>query len=380
MFKRKSKQENLAWSNAMVSELAIRAISDGVVVCNSAGHILLINPAAINMVGGQLGDALGLEVSSVLILLDVHNRAVSWDFKNIQQPIVRSDLQLKSLSGARLTPVELHIIPAFAASNPDYRIVSSTGGTTADDNFIITWRDISIEQRSEAARIDFISTASHEMRTPVATIDGYLDLALNQKTATIDDRARSFLEKAKDASQHLGELFANLLDVTKIDDQRQELHYEKIDINQFINHIADDARAMAQKKGLSLNLPSNDNKINPIYHIMADKTVLRGILDNLIENAVKYTEKGGISVAVSADDEFVTISVKDTGVGIPAESLPHIFQKFYRVDNRDTRQIGGTGLGLYIVKNSVENMHGKVWAESTIGQGSQFFISLPRVK
>ncbi|MDR0887139.1 MAG: PAS domain-containing sensor histidine kinase [Candidatus Nomurabacteria bacterium] len=381
MFSRKKQMEEMAFATAIQSDLAIRAISDGVVVCNTSGHILLINPAALEMSGFTVGDALGLDISSVITLLDVHNQAVIWDFKQIKQSLTRSDLQLKSNTGAKLTPVEIHIIPSNTTKLPDYQIVSSSNHHAApQDSFIITLRDISLELKSEEARMDFISTASHEMRTPVATIDGYIDLALNANVATTDDRARGFLEKAKAASKHLGELFADLLDVTKIEDDGQAFRYEKVDVNALLAEVADEMNQQIKAKGLALNLASATTKINPLYYAMVDKTILREVLTNLIGNAIKYTEKGGIALKVTADDDYITISVKDTGIGIAPEFLPHIFQKFYRVDNTDTRQIGGTGLGLYIVKNSVENMHGKVWVESQPGQGSEFFISLPRVK
>ncbi|MCL2085927.1 ATP-binding protein, partial [Candidatus Saccharibacteria bacterium] len=375
--KRRKKLEETAYANALQSDLAIRVISDGVIVCNSAGHILLINPAAVRLSGWQTGDALGLEVSSVIHLLDEQNQEFVWDMKSMKEPIARNDLRIK---GAKLTPVEMNIIPCDITKIPDYKIISGRTGGLSQDNFIITLRDIALEMKSEEARMDFISTASHEMRTPVATIDGYLDLALNPNTAGIDERARGFLEKAKEASKHLGRLFADLLDVTKIDDQRQELRYEKIDVNKFLGSAVEALRGLAELKGLTIQFANDENRVNPIYYIMADARVLSEIVSNLIENAVKYTEKGGITVKVGSNDGFVTISVKDTGIGIGPEYISHIFQKFYRADNRDTREIGGTGLGLYIVKNSVENMHGKVWVESEAGKGSEFFVSLPRVK
>ena len=103
------------------------------------------------------------------------------------------------------------------------------------------------------------------------------------------------------------------------------------------------------------------------------------IINNLIENAIKYTPAGWVTVNVRADNYNVQIIVEDTGIGVPREELTHIFQKFYRVDNRDTREIGGTGLGLYLVKQRVEAMNGKIWAESEVGKGTRFIIMFPRI-
>jgi hypothetical protein len=112
---------------------------------------------------------------------------------------------------------------------------------------------------------------------------------------------------------------------------------------------------------------------------MADKDHLREVVSNIIENAIKYTKEGLVEVDVIGDDEQITVSVKDSGIGIPPEDLPHLFQKFYRVDNSDTREIGGTGLGLYLSRRLVENMNGRVWVESKFQKGSTFFVSLPRL-
>jgi signal transduction histidine kinase len=354
-------------------------ISDGVIVCNESGHILLINPAAIRLSGWQTGDATGLAVSSVVHLVDAQNQAFVWDLASIKAPIARNDLLIQPTGEGKTAPVEIHIIPCDANytnnEKADHKMTAGTNGT-----YTITIRDIAPEVKSEEARMDFISTASHEMRTPVATIDGYLDLALNPKVAVIDDKARGFLEKAKVASQNLGRLFADLLDVTKIDDHRQEVRYEKVDMNAFLSGVVENMRGFVEPKGLSIQFVHDVNKINPIYYAMTDAEVLRNIMNNLIDNATKYTEKGGVTVRVTADEKFVTIGVRDTGVGIAKEYLPHLFQKFYRVDSRDTREIGGTGLGLYIVKYSVENMSGKIWVESEPGHGTEFFISLPRAR
>ena len=110
-----------------------------------------------------------------------------------------------------------------------------------------------------------------------------------------------------------------------------------------------------------------------------DEDFLREVMNNLIENAVKYTPSGWVTVNVKADNYNVQIIVQDTGIGIAREELSHVFQKFYRVDNRDTREIGGTGLGLYLVKQRVEMMNGRIWAESEIGKGTRFIVLLPRI-
>ena len=225
------------------------------------------------------------------------------------------------------------------------------------------------------------------MRTPVASIEGYLGLALNPATATIDDRARQYLTEAHTASQHLGKLFRDLLDVTRLDDKRERLHLVPVELISTVKDIADRQTATLNNKHLTYRFGHNstqnlDEKIqlDQVAYAMIDLDFLQEILANLIENAIKYTDEGGsIWVNARIDGDNVLINVTDSGMGIAPDNLEHIFQKFYRVDNSQTRTIGGTGLGLYIVKQRVEAMRGRVWAESSFGEGSTFYVSFPRI-
>ena len=152
-----------------------------------------------------------------------------------------------------------------------------------------------------------------------------------------------------------------------------------------VKEIADRQFAAMASKQLTYTFGSNsgvDDKmqLGQLVYAMVDIDFLQEIMNNLIENAIKYTPEGGsIWVAVRGDGDNVLINVTDTGMGISPDNLTHIFQKFYRVDNSQTREIGGTGLGLYIVKERVEAMGGRVWAESTFSEGSTFYVSLPRI-
>jgi signal transduction histidine kinase len=120
-------------------------------------------------------------------------------------------------------------------------------------------------------------------------------------------------------------------------------------------------------------------QLQPMYIIYADIDHLQEVLDNLISNAIKYTKEGSINVSVGEENQKVRISVKDTGIGIPSEDVPHLFQKFYRVDSSDTREIGGTGLGLYLIKKLTEYMGGRVGVNSEYGQGSTFWVEFDRL-
>ena len=210
---------------------------------------------------------------------------------------------------------------------------------------------------------------------------------MNPSTATVDERGMEYLKKAHEASQHLGRLFRDLLDTTKLEDGQIQPHLEPLDIVATVKSIADEQIPSITAKGLGYQFGSGSvdqqlsggKRIDQLIYASIDKDFLREILNNLIENSVKYTSSGWVTVNVRADNYNVQIIVEDTGIGIAREELSHIFQKFYRVDNRDTREIGGTGLGLYLVKQRVEAMNGRIWAESELGKGTRFIVLFPRI-
>ena len=370
-FNRKTNNKGVAADRAVLSQMALDAIHDGVVITDKAGVIRFINPAATRMVNANsASDVIGIDYTLVV--------------------------RLESKDGSQLAPNDNPLIRAMQTGQPlewragliglntDKRIPVAITVLPAEEtqgSRIITFRNIAKELEEESAQADFISTASHEMRTPVASIEGYLSLALNPQTATIDERAKKYLTAAHDASQHLGGLFRDLLDVTKFDDGKIRARLMPVELFDLVKQISDGYGPQFTNAKLHYQFGGNDGHIlRQLIYTSIDESFMREILGNLIENAIKYTPEGGIvQVNVRGDADRAVISVKDSGIGISADDLQHIFQKFYRADNSQTRTAGGTGLGLYLVKQRVESMGGKVWAESVYGQGSTFFVSLPRI-
>ena len=377
IFKRSHSEDGIS-SQAGLAELALKNIQDGVIITNQTGIIQFINPAAITMTEcGAADKAIGLDYG-LLIKLETKEGRELPEAENPLYIAMRSNQPLDSFQGCLITGQSDQRIPIAISVLP-----TDNNG----QNRIITFRNIAKELAEEEEHTEFISTASHEMRTPVATIDGYLSLALNPQTATIDERARGYLSAAEKASKHLGKLFQDLLDVTKMDDGKIKPHFEPTEMVSFVRSISNDYVARAKEAQLHLQFGTQDSnsfsenrRMNQVVYGFIDINFMREILDNLIENAIKYTPAGGsIYINVRGDGDRILINVTDTGIGISAEDLSHIFQKFYRVDNSDTRTIGGTGLGLYIVKQRAEAMGGRVWAESAFGEGSTFYVSLPRI-
>ncbi len=355
------------------SEVVINAIGDGVIAIDSLGNIKLINPAAQDIVGWNSADALSLNYKSVLKLIGQDEKELSsandpiGQVLNLNQQVRTNNLGLETKGGKKIL-ISLVVSP-----------IGEVGS-----GVIAVFHDITKEKAEERQQAEFISTASHEMRTPVASIEGYVSLAMNPRTAQIDIRAREYLNKAHQSAQHLGHLFQDLLDISKADDGRISNNPKVANIVALVQDTVQSFKPKAAEKGLRLTfkpMPADDNikHIAPEYLVNLDNDHIREVIDNLVENAIKYTPKGEVTVDVTGTDDHVVVSVKDSGIGISAEDMPHLFQKFYRIDSKDTREIGGNGLGLYLSRRLTEIMGGRIWAESTLGVGTTFFIDLPRV-
>ena len=358
--------------------IAINTISDGVAIIDAQGIIQLFNPAAETLTGWTAKDALSLDYRSIFNLYNNAGRAIEANENPILQALRTSAttsndrVYIETASGKRIQ-LSIKTTPIVHGNSP-----------TAD-GVVIVFRDITREKAEQNAQTDFISTASHEMRTPVATIEGYLGMILNPNICQIDDKARDYANKAHQAIQHLGQLFQDLLDVTKADDSRLELRPTLIDATEAARELVNGLRPKAQAKGLELifendrvNTSSGDSHgikvISPPTIIYVDLDYFNEALGNIIDNAIKYTQQGQVNVHVVSENNRVRIEVADTGIGIPAEDIPHLFQKFYRVDNSETREIGGTGLGLYLIKKLTTSMGGNVGVASDYGHGSTFWM------
>ncbi|MBQ7201896.1 PAS domain-containing sensor histidine kinase [Candidatus Saccharibacteria bacterium] len=373
----RTKQSDSGADKTVLAEMALMTIHDGVIITNKTGAIQFINPAAVTMTEFDGQDAaIGLDYGILIKLETKEGRAMS-DSDNSFLIAMNSGQSLDRFAACLIGTKSGKRIPVAIS------VVVADGG-----NRIITFRDITKELAEEGEQAEFISTASHEMRTPVASIEGYLSLALNPQTASIDERARGYLDAAHAASQHLGHLFKDLLDVTKLDDGHLRPNFQPVEMVGTVKQIADGYLVPAKNAKLNFQFGANkatavgglDRRLDQVVYGYVDVNFLHEIMDNLIDNAIKYTPAGGsIYVNVLGDGDRVLINVTDTGIGISSDDLQHIFQKFYRADNSDTRTIGGTGLGLYLVKQRVEAMGGRVWAESAFGEGSTFYVSLPRI-
>jgi two-component system phosphate regulon sensor histidine kinase PhoR len=228
-------------------------------------------------------------------------------------------------------------------------------------------------EKVERVRKDFVINVSHELRTPLASIQGYTETLLD---GAIDDPTHNlrFLGIIRHNAERLARITEDLLTLSRVEQKRQKFEFESHPVSMLLADAMDLMRPLAEKNRVSLELEAAPEDAVA----RCDSEAVSQILSNLVDNAIKYTHAGGrITIGARAQEDCVEIFVRDTGIGIPAEDLPRLFERFYRVDKARSREMGGTGLGLSIVKHLVSAQDGATRVESRLGEGSAFYFTLP---
>ena len=240
---------------------------------------------------------------------------------------------------------------------------------------VVAIHDISHLKALDRMKSRFVSNVSHELRTPIATIKLFAHLMQKQP-----ERWREYLEPLAQEAEHQADLVEDILEISRVDAGRLEISPKRTNLDELFEMGVASSRPRAQEKGLRLTYESRETAPGPVS--MVDPQRMTQVLDNLINNAIRYTRRGG-TIAVSTGRreskgrEWATLAVTDTGMGIPEDELPHVFERFFRGEKPRTLQISGTGLGLAIVKEIVELHGGRVTVESEVGEGSSFTVWLP---
>jgi len=225
---------------------------------------------------------------------------------------------------------------------------------------------------------EFISMASHELRTPLTSIRGYVEiLEDSEKIKSLENNKDELrcLNNVKNLANRLNNLVTDILEVSKIEQNRMPIKAEKINPEDIIEKSIQDSKIPAKGKGLELVY-----KKEKLSDVLSDSERLSQILENLLKNAIKYTENGKVELSTKEDNKYLYITVADTGIGISADNLKELFSKFYRVVNEKTQRIQGTGLGLWISREIARKMKGDITVESIEGVGSHFTLKLPKTK
>lgn len=238
---------------------------------------------------------------------------------------------------------------------------------------VFVLRDVTQEVESERLKEEFISTVSHELRTPLTSIRGYLELLLDGDLGEVREEQHVVLEVMNQNANQLLHLINDLLEVDKLTHGRLPLTFAPVDVAATLHRALRMVEQRAHAKGLQLD-SFIDAGMPPIR---ADEGRLVQVFTNLLSNAIKYTKRGGVTVRASESDGWIQVAIQDTGIGIAPEHLQKLFDRFFRVDNAYTREVGGIGLGLAITKELVERHGGRLEVTSTPGEGSIFTVLLP---
>jgi PAS domain S-box-containing protein len=329
----------------------LETVGDGVFLVDGEGIVRLWNQAAEALTGLRRNDVVGRAAEEVL---------PGWDHLSARVPV----------AGAP-GPASAETLPLELAGRERWLSISGVG---FDEGTVYAFRDITEERALEQIRQDLVATVSHELRTPLAAIYGSA-LTLARDDLQLDEALHEkLLEVIVEESSRLADIVNDLLVASQLDAGRLEVHIERCDARALTETVVAAARTHLPE-GVTVELDVGTNDLPPVA---ADEGQLRQVLGNLIDNAVKYSPDGGdVRIRLESADEYVRFRVADEGLGIPPVERGRIFEKFYRLDPHMARGIGGTGLGLYISRELVRRVKGRIWVEPNDSRGSVFYVEIP---
>ncbi|WP_286885011.1 two-component system histidine kinase PnpS [Aneurinibacillus sp. UBA3580] len=336
-------------------ESILNNMFSGMILVSDSRRIVMMNAAAEQLLGYEAKDSLG----------HIHTE--------IGKSSGLSQLIDRCLETGEKIREEIHVY------YPEEHIIDANLGAYTNEEgeikgIIVLLHDITAIRRLEKMRSEFVANVSHELKTPITSIKGFTETLLD---GALEDPeiSRSFLEIINEESDRLNRLITDILDLSKIEQKKMPLKVEEIDLSQLIKETVRIVREEARAKNIAIYLPAEKD-----ITLEGDRDRMQQIVLNLVSNAIHYTpDNGEVTITLREPDEkSVEMVIADTGIGIPAEHLPRIFERFYRVDKARSRESGGTGLGLAIVKHLIESHHGMIHVESEEGRGTTFKIILPK--
>jgi len=338
----------------------INCMGDGVLVCDRDSCIVLSNPAASRMLKAPETCLLGNYFTQCNLPQELS--------QTIEESLQTKDMGYTSVS-QELSVGEPGEIFLRAHTAPVRNDIGEIMGS------VTVLQDISHLKELDKMKSEFIAMVTHELRAPIAAVEQQLTVILNKMAGEVTEKQEQLLSRAKERTRGLLDLIRDLLDLSKIEAGKMVQYKEPLLLQEVIQRVVDLMRIEAENKKINLQF-SAPPKISLIH---ADRNSMEGIFTNLISNAIKYTPEGGkVWVHLGEEGGFVKANISDTGIGIRKEDLLRIFDKFYRVKTKETRQIVGTGLGLSIVKSIVDAHLGSITVESEEGGGTTFTVSFPK--
>ena len=343
-------------------ETILTDMGEGVLLVNGASEITYANSMAISMLSlpnTYVGKAL-IEINRIPEL----------------QTLLQAAEQTETVAFAEIRLGNL--------TEPEAEVTVVPVATGEAEEYVVVIHDVSKERQLERIRADFVANVSHELRTPLTTIRGYAETLLSED-ATRTKTQEQFVVKILNHASRLSRLVSDLLELSRLESGDVELERTPCHLNTFYEPILEVFEPVLEESELVLKWEVSES----LPKVSVDHQLFMQVLVNLIDNAIKYTPDSGtitVSAEISTSEAFeganitseeIIVDIKDTGIGIPLESQPRVFERFYRVDKGRAREMGGTGLGLAIAKHTVLRHNGRIWLESTLGEGSVFHVAIP---
>lgn len=337
-------------------EATLGSLQEGVIVVDASNNIILANKALATIFPNE-PVILGQRVETV-----AHSSAFSSFLDKVRRGTAASRVELEFLSGS----------DSIWAEATGATITPWTG---ARESWVLcVLHEVTRQKRLESMRKDFVANVSHELRTPLSVIKGFVETLVDGHAQIPEADRDRFLRTIQRHAERLHVILEDLLTLSRLESRTPGLQLGTADLTGLLRELVEDYRPRASSTGhrIDLQLPAG------VPAVSADTVRLRQVFDNLLDNALKYTPpQSFITIRVTVISAQAEIRIIDNGPGIPARDLPHIFERFYRVDKGRSREKGGTGLGLSIVKHIVQLHGGRVWAESEAGQGTTIVLTLP---
>jgi PAS domain S-box-containing protein len=348
------------------AEALFTSIGDGAITTDEFGRITRVNPAARQLLGYDEAELIGTWFPKKIIAVTADDIAVTL----IDRPITRSFLTGKPIAekmfyrrknGQRI-PVAINVSPIILDGKP-------LGA-------IEVFRDITLEQEVDRMKSEFISLASHQLRTPLSAIKTYTHMLADGFMGDLNEAQHKSLTTIIGASNRMNELISTLLNITRIESGTIAVTPKLVNLDTVIEEVLPELLLVAAGKSINLTMEARQTGNTAIK---TDSLIVKEVITNLVSNAIKYTpDEGKVSIVIEPRRADILVEVSDSGWGIPAHSQDQIFSKFFRAQNIVKRETTGTGLGLYLVKGLLDTLGGKIWFTSEEGHGTSFFFTLPR--
>lgn len=341
-------------------DIVLASIIDGIIALDHSLNIVFVNQAAEYLISYTQQEIQGKPVDQFVHLFNEQEQLKP---KTYCQKGYNKSLFLIDKNGKRR---KVNIMS-----------MASAGSTQTNLGCVLIIRDISREEELEQMKFDFVSMASHELKTPITAIIGYLSVFINENKSKVEKQELELLDRVLVSAQSLLTLVENLLSVNKIEREQLSVSIVPADYKSILLKTIDDIQNQAKLKNITLTLVS-PRPSQP--KVLVDPIRIIEVINNLVSNAIKYTQSGGrVDVGLEFTPTEVITTISDTGIGIPKEAIPQLFNKFFRVSNIQQQVSKGTGLGLFITKSIIEKLNGKIWVDSEENKGSKFHFSLPLV-